>query len=270
MKVIRYRGLGGEVALAQVDAQGDAWALDGDLFEGLEPTGRKVNPVALLTPLDPLAIIGIALNYRRHVEETGREIPLWPVLFMKLPWVAQAHQAPIVLPGGAAKSTKVDYEGELAVVIGRECRDVPPERALDHVLGYTCANDVSARDWQFEWSGGQLCRAKTFDTFCPLGPCLVTADAIPDPATLRLRTQLNGVTVQDTPLSDLIFDVPALIAFLSAGTTLLPGTVILTGTPGGVGHASTPPRYLRPGDSVAVDIDAIGTLVNPVAAATAG
>jgi len=266
MKLIRYRGVSGEIALAWIDAQGDARALEGDLFGELVPTQRKVNPVELLTPLDPLAIVCIALNYRRHAEETGKAAPERPVFFMKLPWVVQAPGAPIVLPGGPARSDKVDYEGELAVVIGRECRNVPEERALDQVLGYPCATDVSARDWQFEWGGGQFCRGKSFDSFCPLGPCLLTADEVPDPSALRLRTDLNGITVQESGLADLIFSVPRLISFLSAGTTLLPGTVILTGTPQGVGHAAQPPRYLRPGDTVAVHVEGIGTLVNPVLA----
>lgn len=264
MKVIRYRGMDGGVALATLDEQGEAWALDGELFDSPAPTQRKVNPVEILTPLDPVAIIGIGLNYRKHVEETGRKPPEFPMIFIKLPWAATPHQAPIVLPAGTAKSHKVDYEGELAVIIGREARDVPEAEALDYVYGYTCANDVSARDWQFDWGGGQFCRGKTFDSFCPLGPCITTADDIPEPAALHLTTELNGDTVQDTPVSDLIFNIPSLIAFLSSGTTLLPGTVILTGTPGGVGHAAEPTRYLRPGDTVAITISQIGTLVNPV------
>jgi 2-keto-4-pentenoate hydratase/2-oxohepta-3-ene-1,7-dioic acid hydratase in catechol pathway len=132
------------------------------------------------------------------------------------------------------------------------------------VLGYTCANDVSARDWQKDHGGSQWCRGKTFDTFCPLGPVLVTPDEIPDPAALRIRTTVSGEILQDSPTSDLIFDVPTLIAFLSGSTTLQPGTVILTGTPSGVGMARTPPRWLQPGDVVTVEIDGIGALTNPV------
>ena len=264
MKVIRYRGVDGELALAWLDGQGDAYALDGELFGNPLRTQRRVNPVELLTPLDPVAIIGIGLNYRKHVEETGKQVPPQPFFFMKLPWTAQAPGAPVALPAGRARSMQVDYEGELAVIIGRECRDVPVERALDYVLGYSCANDVSARDWQYQWGGGQFCRAKTFDTFCPLGPCIASTETIPDPSRLRLRTRLNGQTVQDSSTSDLIFSVPQLIAFLSSGTTLLPGTVILTGTPGGVGHAANPTRYLQAGDTVSIDIEGIGTLTNPV------
>ena len=154
------------------------------------------------------------------------------------------------------------------MVIGRRCKNVARTEALDYVLGYTCANDVSARDWQKlpELGGGQWCRGKTFDTFAPLGPCLVTAAAIPNPNALQLRTLLNGTCVQDARTDDMIFDVPALIEFLSGSTTLLPGTVILTGTPEGVGMAADPPRWLKPGDSVSIEIEAIGQLTNPVIA----
>jgi 2-keto-4-pentenoate hydratase/2-oxohepta-3-ene-1,7-dioic acid hydratase in catechol pathway len=138
--------------------------------------------------------------------------------------------------------------------------------ALDYVLGYTCANDVSARDWQMEWGGGQFCRGKSFDTFCPLGPVLVTADEIPDPNALDIRTVLNGQTVQSANTSDMIFDVPTLIEFLSADCTLEPGSVILTGTPSGVGAARTPPLWMQPGDEVRVEIDGIGVLRNPLTA----
>ena len=136
--------------------------------------------------------------------------------------------------------------------------------ALHHVLGYTCANDVSARDWQLQWGGGQWCRGKTFDTFAPLGPCLVTTDEIPDPNRLQIRTILNGEVMQDWTTEDMIFDVPRLIEFLSGSTTLLPGTVILTGTPHGIGAARKPPVFLKPGDSVTIEIEKIGALTNPV------
>jgi 2-keto-4-pentenoate hydratase/2-oxohepta-3-ene-1,7-dioic acid hydratase in catechol pathway len=152
----------------------------------------------------------------------------------------------------------------LAVVIGRRCKNVARADALDCVLGYTCGNDVSARDWQKQFGGSQWCRGKTFDTFAPLGPCLVTRDEIPDPSGLRLRTLLNGAVMQDANTREMIFDVPALIEFLSGSMTLLPGTVILTGTPDGVGMARTPPVWLKPGDTITVDIEGIGQLTNPV------
>ena len=171
--------------------------------------------------------------------------------------------APIQIPR-YLPSDEVDYECELAVVIGKKCKNATRENALDYVLGYTCADDVSARDWQIKRGGSQWCRGKTFDTFSPLGPCLVTRDEIPNPNALKIRTVLNGEVMQDWSTSDMIFDVPALIEFLSGSTTLLPGTVILTGTPHGVGMAQKPPRWLRPGDRVDIEIEKIGTLTNPV------
>ena len=152
----------------------------------------------------------------------------------------------------------------MAVVIGRECKNVSKEEALDRVLGYTCGNDVSARDWQLKWGGGQWCKGKSFDTFAPLGPCLVTPEDLPDPGNLRIRTILNGETVQDSNTRDMIFGVPTLISFLSEDATLSPGTVIMTGTPQGVGMARKPPRWLVEGDRVTVIVEKIGALSNPV------
>jgi 2-keto-4-pentenoate hydratase/2-oxohepta-3-ene-1,7-dioic acid hydratase in catechol pathway len=152
------------------------------------------------------------------------------------------------------------------VVIGKTARNVSKAHALDHVLGYTCGNDVSARDWQKSGGGGQWCRGKTFDTFCPLGPVLVTPNEIPDPNALAIRTYLNGTVMQDSHTSDMIFDVPSLIEFLSASCTLTPGTVILTGTPQGVGMARDPRVWLQEGDTIAIEIEGIGMLSNPVIA----
>ena len=150
------------------------------------------------------------------------------------------------------------------MVIGKTCKNATRENALEFVLGYTCANDVSARDWQIRRGGGQWCRGKCFDTFCPLGPTIVTADEIPNPNSLAIRTLLNGIEVQSWNTDDMIFDVPALIEFLSGSTTLLPGTVILTGTPHGVGMAQKPPIWLQDGDTVSIEIQGIGALTNPV------
>ena len=192
------------------------------------------------------------------------KVPDHPVLFMKSLNTVQHPGEPILLPT-FLPSDEVDYECELAVVIGRAAKNVPRSRALEYVFGYTCANDVSARDWQLRKGGGQWCRGKSFDTFSPLGPCLVTADEIPDPNVLGIRTILNGRAVQDWNTRDMIFDVPAIIEFLSGSSTLLPGTVILTGTPHGVGMAAKPPRWLAAGDVVSIEIDGIGRLTNPVA-----
>ena len=203
------------------------------------------------------------LNYRKHAEEGGADIPEHPVLFMKMPSTVQNPGDPILLPT-RLKSDSVDYECELAVVIGRDCKNVSKADALDHVLGYTCANDVSARDWQKGGGGGQWCRGKTFDTFCPLGPALVTSDEIPNPNALAIKTILNGEVMQDWNTDDMIFDVPTLIEFLSGSTRLAAGTVILTGTPHGVGFARTPPVLLKDGDEVTIEIEGIGQLTNPV------
>jgi 2-keto-4-pentenoate hydratase/2-oxohepta-3-ene-1,7-dioic acid hydratase in catechol pathway len=242
---------------------------DGDLFGRRVLTETPANISKLLAPLQPTQILCIGLNYRHHAEEAGAPIPERPILFTKGINALQNPGDPIDIPVAAA-SSEVDYECELAVVIGRgpngePCKNVSRERALEYVLGYTAANDVSARDWQLKWGGGQWCRGKFFDTFCPLGPALVTTDDIPDPQTLRIRTLLNGEAVQDWNTSDMIFSVAELIAYLSGSCTLPAGTLILTGTPHGVGMAAKPtPRYLRPGDSVSIDIERIGVLMNEV------
>jgi len=185
------------------------------------------------------------------------------MLFMKNPACVTGSDSPILLQR-TLRSDKVDFEVELAVVIGKPVRNVSEEHALEYVLGYTCANDISARDWQKQWGGGQFCRGKSFDTFCPLGPVLVGTDEIKDPSTLTLTTRLNGTVMQHGHTSDMLFSVARLISFLSGDTTLLPGTVIITGTPAGVGSGRTPPVYLQPGDLLETEIDGIGTLHNPV------
>jgi 2-keto-4-pentenoate hydratase/2-oxohepta-3-ene-1,7-dioic acid hydratase in catechol pathway len=237
--------------------------IEGDLYGAFTVTGRKADVRKLLAPVVPAAFLCIGLNYRRHAEEGNAPIPKWPVLFMKSPGAVQNPGDRIELPSHL-KSNEVDYECELAVVIGKPCKNAPKERALEYVLGYTCANDVSARDWQKDFGGSQWCRGKTFDTFAPLGPCLVTPDEIPNPNALGIKTILNGEPMQDWNTNDMIFDVPTLIAFLSGSTTLLPGTVILTGTPHGVGMARRPPVFLKAGDTVTIEIEKIGALTNPV------
>ncbi len=263
MKIMRYEDPAGKRSWARREADGSWTALEGELLTGLNETGRPAEVKKILAPLEPRAVIGAALNYKEHARETGKPPPRHPVLFMKLPSAITAPGEPIALPRHL-RSGKVDYEGELAVVIGKRCKNARPGNALHHVSGYTCANDVSARDWQYEWGGGQFCRAKTFDTFCPLGPALVTPDEIPDPQNLAIRTVLNGRTVQDSSTADMLFTVAELIAFASGSTTLEPGTVILTGTPPGVGMARTPPLFLKNGDLVSVEIPPVGVLSNPV------
>ena len=268
MKIIRYENAAGETGWAEEHAAGPATRLHGDPLGGFTKTSEPADVRRLLAPIVPAAIFCIGLNYRQHAAETGATLPKFPVLFMKSPGALQHPGAPIVLPRWLA-STKVDYECELAVVIGRACKNVPREEALDYVLGYTCANDVSARDWQTEGGGTQWCRGKTFDTFAPLGPRLLTRDEIPNPNALRIQTRIGTETLQDANTSDMVFDVPTLIEFLSGSTTLLPGTVILTGTPSGVGAARTPPRFLKAGEEVSIEIENIGVLTNPVIDETA-
>ncbi|HRE83704.1 MAG TPA: fumarylacetoacetate hydrolase family protein [Opitutaceae bacterium] len=263
MRLIRHLTASGP-AYAALDFENLAVEIEGDPFQGgVRLTQRRVTLGKRLAPVSPVNILGIGLNYRKHAEEGGKGVPARPMWFMKATTATQNPGAPIVLPTTCA-SHKVDYEGELAIVIGKAAKNVSKENALSYVLGYTIANDVSARDWQFELGGGQFCHAKSFDTFCPLGPVLVTADEIPNPNALRLITRINGAVRQDWSTQDMVFDVATLISFLSGSRTLLPGTVILTGTPHGVGYARTPPLWLAPGDTAEVEIEKIGTLVNPV------
>lgn len=263
MKIVRFLDSNNRELMGHQHADGKVTRIDGNLFGKYRDTGESVAVARLLAPVAPADFFCIGLNYAKHAAEGNKEIPKFPMLFMKSSAAVNNPGDPIVLPRGL-RSDKVDYEAELAIVIGKTCKNATRERALDYVLGYTCANDVSARDWQLTWGGGQFCRGKTFDTFAPLGPCLVTRDEIPDPNALRIRTILNGEVMQDASTNDMIFDVPRLIEFLSGSTTLRPGTVILTGTPSGVGSARKPPLFLKPGDSVSIEIEGIGTLTNPV------
>jgi len=265
MKLLRYRDGNGQIGYAaQVDERPPR-RIAGDIYGRYEVTAEAADVREVLSPVSPVGIFCIGANYRLHSQEFRATLPQRPVVFMKSINTVQRPGGPIVEPGFAG-SAKLDYEAELAVVIGKPCRNVETDAALDHVLGYTCANDVSARDWQLEWGEGQWVRGKSFDTFCPLGPCLVTADEIPDPQSLSISTQVNGTTVQSSNTSFMLFSVATLIAFLSQSTTLLPGTVILTGTPEGVGMARKPPLWLKPGDTVRVEIERIGVLENRVEA----
>ena len=261
MKIIRYLDRKGELGFGRIDDEGLMFVIRQNEKGGFAATDDPADPGKILSPVDFRCIYCVGLNYKAHAEESGEEPPKHPMIFMKAATAIQDPGSPIVLPR-FLRSDMVDYEGELGVVIGRPCKNVTKEEALDYVLGYVCANDVSARDWQKEKGGGQYCRGKTFDTFCPVGPCLVTTDEIPDPSKLTLRTYLNDDVVQESGTDDLIFDVPTLIAFLSGSTTLLPGTLILTGTPSGVGSAQDPRRFLMSGDEVTVEIEGIGKLTN--------
>jgi acylpyruvate hydrolase len=219
-----------------------------------------VSETAFLAPvLRPGKIVCVGLNYRSHLEEIAEPAPGFPILFHKSVTSIIGHRQAIVLP---RVSRQVDYEGELAVVIGRRGKYIQESNALNHVAGYTCANDVSAHDIEFrtsQWTSGKM-----LDTFCPLGPVLVTADEIANPNRLAIKTVLNGRTVQESSTSDMLFSVPFLISYISSLATLEPGDVILTGTPAGVGCNQKPQVFLQAGDEVCVQIEGIGTLANPV------
>jgi 2-keto-4-pentenoate hydratase/2-oxohepta-3-ene-1,7-dioic acid hydratase in catechol pathway len=263
MRILRCLTENGLTVHVTEGERGSYHLLSGNPYDGFKPTQSHVPVARWLAPIVPAMIWCIGLNYRRHAEETGAKIPEQPVVFAKGPNTVQHPGGAIEIPRHLA-SEQVDYECELAIVIGKACKNVSPDDALDYVLGYTCANDVSARDWQIKRGGSQWSRGKTFDTFAPLGPAIVTPEDIPDPNALRIQTRLNGEVVQDSNTSDMIFSVREIIAFLSGSTTLVPGTVILTGTPEGVGMARTPPRWLVPGDEVTIEIEKIGALTNPV------
>ena len=228
--------------------------------------------VRLLAPIVPKRnVFAVGWNYAEHFAEgkdfrpasAPQEIPDHPALFSKNPFAIIGPGAAIRYP--APISEQLDYEVELAVVIGREGRDIGEGDALDHVFGYTIANDVSVRDVQRSWHGGQWFKGKNFDTHLPLGPWIVTKDEIPDPQTLRITTRVNGVTKQDSNTKHMVFPVARIIAELSAGLTLHPGDVIITGTPEGVGMGRKPPEWLKPGDTVELEIERIGVLRNEVA-----
>ncbi len=239
---------------------------------------RAHDGISIATPSGPLPIrhiIGIGRNFADHAKEQAADVPTRPMVFTKNLGALSLNGDDIVIPKVCQDPTtggdQTDFEAELCVILGpgpggKPCKDVPRERAVDFVLGYTCANDVSARWWQKEGSGGQFCRGKSFDTFCPLGPTVVPAREIPDPQNLRIQCRVNGQAMQDANTSVMIFPVATLIADLSRGATLLPGTIILTGTPSGVGMARKPPVWLKAGDTVEVEIERVGVLRNRVRA----
>jgi 2-keto-4-pentenoate hydratase/2-oxohepta-3-ene-1,7-dioic acid hydratase in catechol pathway len=264
MKIGRFITEGGEMVLGSFDPRvpGEAAVLHGDIFGPLTVSSRVERVATFLPPVDPPNIIALGLNYGKHAEETGILRPEQPVMFLKATTSAMGHGGTILLP--AAGPDEVDFEAELAIIIGKKGKNIPPEEADDYVLGYTCANDVSARDWQALKQKKQWARGKSFDTFCPIGPYLVTKDEVENAGRLRIQTILNGQIMQDSHTGDMIFDIPSIISDVSRSLTLLPGTVILTGTPEGVGFTRTPAVFLKEGDSVTISIEQIGELTNPV------
>ena len=272
MKAVRYTDPSGEARIGRLDGetitdagpagpQGfvpspEAWAA---LADAAGPQ-HALDDVALAHPVEPRKILAIGLNYRSHAEESDLEIPAVPVVFAKFPSCLTGHGQDIVIP---REETRPDFEGELAVVIGRETYRADRETARDAIGGITAMHDVSGRRAQLETPLRQFTLGKSFDTFGPLGPCIASMEDV-DLAAVQVRTTVSGEVMQDASTADLIFPVEDLIVYLSAGTTLHPGDVIATGTPGGVGDSRTPPRYLREGDTVEIEISGVGTLRNGV------
>lgn len=249
-------------AYGLVGEEGSIEVLRGGLLDPVERTGavlREADITRYLAPIDPPNLLCIGLNYRDHARERNEPLPEAPLLFIAATTAVNAHLGDIVLPKVAP--AHVDYEAELCVIIGREAKRVAVERAADYIFGYTCGNDVSARDCQAR--DGQWARAKSFDTFAPLGPHVVT-DL--DPGALAIQTRLNGQVMQSSSTAQMVFSVAELVSYLSRGMTLRPGTVIMTGTPPGVGQARKPPVFLQPGDVCEVEIEGIGVLRNAVVA----
>jgi len=251
-------------SLAELIGQGH------DIYERVKKAiaSGKSMPAAgikLLAPIPaPQKVICIGLNYADHAKESGQQPPPEPVVFSKFPTAVCAHGDNIELP---PISSEVDYEAELVAVIGQGGKNIAESQALNHVAGYCCGHDVSARDWQLRKPGGQWLLGKTFDTFAPFGPELVTPDEVGDPNHLRIQLRLNGQTLQDSTTAQLIFAIPKLVAYVSQVCTLLPGDVIFTGTPPGVGAARKPPVFMKPGDVAEVEIEKLGVLRNPVVGA---
>ncbi len=288
MKLVTFAHQGAERLGVLQSGEGGEWVIDlnqadprlpadmiGFLQGGAEAMGLAAKAMAAATPAQRLAraavvlkapiprpgkIIAIGQNYLEHAKETGASKSPYPIIFAKYANAVVGPGEPIVIP---AAVTKPDYEGELAAVIGRRGRNIPEAEALGYVAGYMALNDVTARDWQNRTS--QWVMGKTADTFCPMGPALVTADEVPDPQNLHLRTIIGGEVLQSGFTGDMIFSVAHLIAYASQVMTWEPGDVLATGTPPGVGMARKPPRWLRPGDVVRIEIDGIGVLENPVA-----
>jgi 2-keto-4-pentenoate hydratase/2-oxohepta-3-ene-1,7-dioic acid hydratase in catechol pathway len=287
MKLISYRSKDGQdhigaliaEAVIDLEASGDQ-ALPTDMLSLLQggdaaferaaeeaATSSEtidIDSVKLLAPVpNPSKVIAIGLNYMDHIRETGLPMPRFPTMFCKYPSSIIASGEPIRWSSGLTR--QVDFEAELAVVIGKTARNVAEADAYDYIAGYMNCNDVSARDLQFR-EGDQWLRGKCLDSFCPLGPCLVTRDEIPDPHRLAIRCTVNGEIMQESNTSEMIYRIPYLIAYLSEAFTLLPGDIIATGTPHGVGAFRKPPVWLQSGDIVGVEIEGIGLLVNPCVA----
>ena len=240
----------------------EAEVINGDIFGDYTVTGDSKKIKKILPPVSPPNVFALGFSYGKHAEETDVKYPEIPVVFIKATSSIVGQGEPIILP--KAGPEEVDYEAELAVIIGKKVKNVAVSNAGKYIFGYTCANDVSARDWQFHKQKHQWARGKSFDTFCPIGPYIVTADELEDPDKLTIKSVLNGNVMQNSSTSDMFFTVAEIVSNLSQSITLLPGTIIMTGTPEGVGFTREPPVFLRGGDTISVIIERIGELTNPV------
>jgi len=244
-----------------------ARVIHGQIFGKHHVTDQVADIRLLLAPLandDVKTVRCLGLNYEQHAKEANMQIPKYPVLFYKPATSLTGPTDPIPIHPLAQEGAGLDYECELVVVIGKACADVPESKALDYVLGYAVGNDVSHREWQIQRGGGQWSFGKGFDGWAPYGPGIVSSNVIKDPQSLRITTRVNGQTVQESTTGDMIFGVAKTIAFLSQGTTLLPGDVIFTGTPQGVGMGRKPQLWLKDGDVVEVGLEGVGTCTNKV------
>jgi 2-keto-4-pentenoate hydratase/2-oxohepta-3-ene-1,7-dioic acid hydratase in catechol pathway len=264
MKIIRFLSSEKKILCGVYNQEqpGIAKIIEGDIFGDYKVTVREERITKFLAPVTPPNILALGINYKKHGDETAMSYPDQPILFIKATSSVVGHNGPIALP--AVGPDLVDYEAELALIIGRKAKNIMPAEVLDYIMGYTCANDVSARDWQFEKQKGQWARGKSFDTFCPLGPWIVTKDEIADPNNLGISAILNGKVVQESRTAQMIFNIREIVSNLSKSMSLLPGTVILTGTPEGIGFTRQPPLFLKAGDVISVEIEKIGTLTNKV------
>jgi len=262
MKIIRFEDEQGQVRWGEPVDEQQARAFDGDLFDGLAPTGETLAVKRLLTPYEPAAIHGIGANFKQVFEDAGKPLPEYPIVFFKQLSAIQHPHEPIVLPRLKIAAEQVKFEGELGIILSKTAKNVAEEDAMDYVFGYTIANDVSASDWQRERVGNQWCKGKGFDTFCPFGPAIVTKDDIPEPEKLQIVTRVDGKVEQDDSVGNMVFNVAQIIAFLSAGMTLPKGSLILPGTPVGA-------RFMTPGELVEITIDPIGVLSNRAVEETA-
>jgi len=267
-RLVRFEALDGSINYGEPVQKAapftEARVLDGDLFGSHKLSDRVVRIKKILAPVDTGEIIGIGVNFKRFATLLNIPLPEYPLVFRKGRGSIQHPGGPIILPKIASNPPECDYEVELAVIIARPCKNVTKAQALDYVLGYTVANDMSARLWHGKKGGNQLCFAKCFDTFFPFGPVIVSPKLVNDPQNLALKTWVNGELRQNSNTSDMNFGVADLISFLSNSTTLLPGTVISTGTPEGTGSSLTPPVFLKHGDVITCEVESIGQLTNPV------